>query len=218
MGVHESQSLFWECRVGRSHAFAARWHPRFCAGLAADPWAGAFGFWRSLNPLTPGLIRVEADELSYCLHIVLRFELELALLEQDLPVHELPQQWNRRMQDLLGLQPPTDAQGCLQDIHWAEGLFGYFPSYALGHLISAQLAETMEHDLGGPGSLEAAIARGSVEPLQRWLAASVWPLGRSVNAEQLVQRISGAPLSPRPFLAYLKQKLERLRTGPRLTP
>ena len=218
MGVHESQSLFWECRVGRSHAFAARWHPRFCAGLAADPWAGAFGFWRSLNPLTPGLIRVEADELSYCLHIVLRFELELALLEQDLPVHELPQQWNRRMQDLLGLQPPTDAQGCLQDIHWAEGLFGYFSSYALGHLISAQLAETMEHDLGGPGSLEAAIARGSVEPLQRWLAASVWPLGRSVNAEQLVQRISGAPLSPRPFLAYLKQKLERLRTGPRLTP
>ena len=218
MGVHESQSLFWECRVGRSHAFAAHWHPRVCAGLAADPWDGAFGFWRALNPLTPGLIRVEADELSYCLHIVLRFELELALLEQDLPVEELPQQWNRRMQDLLGLQPPTDAQGCLQDIHWAEGLFGYFPSYALGHLISAQLAETMEHDLGGPGSLEATIARGSVEPLQRWLAVSVWPLGRSVNAEQLVQRISGAPLSPQPFLAYLKQKLERLRTGPRLTP
>jgi len=120
MGVHESQSLFWECRVARSRAFAERWHPHFCSGLGTDPWGGAFGFWRALNPLRPGLIRVEADELSYCLHIVLRFELELALLEQDMPVEELPVQWNRRMQELLGIQPANDAEGCLQDIHWAE--------------------------------------------------------------------------------------------------
>ena len=124
MGVHESQSLFWECRVARSRAFAERWHPRFCAGLgggpASDPWGGPFGFWRALNPLKPGLIRVEADELSYGLHIVLRYELELALLEQEMPVDELPQQWNQRMQDLLGIQPQTDSEGCLQDIHWAE--------------------------------------------------------------------------------------------------
>ncbi|MFM1813047.1 MAG: hypothetical protein RLZZ336_1985 [Cyanobacteriota bacterium] len=207
MGVHESQSLFWECRVGRSRAFAERWHPRFCAGLAADPWGGAFGFWRSLNPLTPGLIRVEADELSYGLHIVLRFELELALLEQDMPVEDLPQQWNRRMQDLLGLQPPTDAQGCLQDIHWAEGLFGYFPSYALGHLISAQLCETLEQT---HGSLEALVAAGDEASLRTWLAHHVWPLGRSVNAEQLVEQVTGRPLSPQPFLAYLRDKVEAL--------
>ena len=144
MGVHESQSLFWECRVARSQAFAERWHPRFCAALGSDPWAGALGFWRALNPLRPGLIRVEADELSYCLHIVLRYELELALLEQEMPVEELPQQWNQRMQDLLGIQPQTDSEGCLQDIHWAEGLFGYFPSYALGHLISAQPSQSSE--------------------------------------------------------------------------
>ena len=218
MGVHESQSLFWECRVARSRAFAERWHSRFCAGLGSDPWKGAFGFWRALNPLKPGLIRVEADELSYCLHIVLRYELELALLEQEMPVDELPQQWNQRMQDLLGIQPQTDSEGCLQDIHWAEGLFGYFPSYALGHLISAQLAETMERDLGGSGSLERAIAAGSVEPLQQWLSRSVWPLGRSVNSEQLVQRISAEPLSPRPFLDYLKQKLEQLRSAAVTTP
>ncbi len=217
MGVHESQSLFWECRVARSRAFAERWHPRFCAGLeggpASDPWGGAVGFWRALNPLQPGLIRVEADELSYGLHIVLRFELELALLEQEMPVEELPQQWNQRMQDVLGIQPQTDSEGCLQDIHWAEGLFGYFPSYALGHLISAQLAEAMERDLGGAGSIAAAVVAGEEHRLQEWLGARVWPLGRSVNGEQLVARVSGQPLSAQPFLRDLRQKVEALQAS-----
>jgi carboxypeptidase Taq len=207
MGVHESQSLFWECRVARSRAFAERWHARFGAALGSDPWGGALSFWRALNPLRPGLIRVEADELSYCLHIVLRYELELALLEQDLPVEELPQQWNRRMGELLGLTPSTDRDGCLQDIHWAEGLFGYFPSYALGHLISAQIAETLEQT---HGSLEALVAAGDEASLRAWLAHHVWPLGRSVNAEQLVEQVTGRPLSPQPFLAYLRGKVEPL--------
>ncbi|MEB3308163.1 MAG: carboxypeptidase M32 [Cyanobacteriota bacterium] len=211
MGVHESQSLFWECRVARSRAFAERWHPRFCAGLgggrASDPWGGAFGFWCALNPLQPGLIRVEADELSYCLHIVLRYELELALLEQDLPVEELPERWNQRMEDLLGIRPSTDSQGCLQDIHWAEGLFGYFPSYALGHLLSAQLSEAMEEHLG---PLETLIAAGEESSLRDWLQTRLWPLGRSVNGEELVKRVSGAPLSASPFLRYLRGKLEGL--------
>ena len=207
MGVHESQSLFWECRVARSRAFAERWHARFGAALGSDPWGGALSFWRALNPLRPGLIRVEADELSYCLHIVLRYELELALLEQDLPVDELPQQWNRRMGELLGLTPSTDRDGCLQDIHWAEGLFGYFPSYALGHLISAQIAETLEQT---HGSLEALVAAGDEASLRAWLAHHVWPLGRSVNAEQLVEQVTGRPLSPQPFLAYLRGKVEPL--------
>ncbi len=211
MGVHESQSLFWECRVARSRAFAERWHPRFCAGLASgtasDPWGGAVGFWRALNPLRPGLIRVEADELSYGLHIVLRFELELALLEQDMPVDDLPEQWNRRMQELLGLQPATDAEGCLQDIHWAEGLFGYFPSYALGHLISAQISETLEQE---HGPIERLIGAGEESRLQAWLGRTVWPLGRALNAEELVQRVSGRPLSAAPFLAYLRRKVAAL--------
>ncbi len=211
MGVHESQSLFWECRVARSQAFAERWHPRFADRLASDPWGGAFGFWRSLNPLRPGLIRVEADELSYGLHIVLRFELELALLEQELPVEDLPQLWNQRMQELLGLRPTSNADGCLQDIHWAEGLFGYFPSYALGHLISAQLAEAMESDLGGPGSIARAIAAGEEQQLSGWLATRVWPLGRAVNGEELVEQVSSRPLTAGPFLQYLKRKVERLQ-------
>jgi carboxypeptidase Taq len=210
MGVHESQSLFWECRVARSCAFAERWHSRFSAGLGSDPWNGAFGFWRALNPLKPGLIRVEADELSYCLHIVLRYELELALLEQEMPVDELPQQWNQRMQDLLGIQPQTDAEGCLQDIHWAEGLFGYFPSYALGHLISAQLSETFEQR---HGPIQALITAGEEARLQSWLAETVWPLGRAVNGEQLVERVSGRALSAQPFLAYLGSKVDQLADG-----
>ena len=215
MGVHESQSLFWECRVARSRAFAERWHPRFCAapgaGPVSDPWGGSFGFWRALNPLSPGLIRVEADELSYCLHIVLRFELELALLEHDLPVEELPGQWNRRMGELLGITPERDSEGCLQDIHWAEGLFGYFPSYALGHLISAQLAEALERDLGGPGAIERCIAAAEEQRLREWLGARVWPLGRAVNGEELVAQVSGETLSATPFLRHLRAKVEALQ-------
>lgn len=207
MGVHESQSLFWECRVARSRAFAERWHPRFCQGLGSDPWGGVQGFWRSFNPLRPGLIRVEADELSYSLHIVLRFELELALLEQELPVEELPGLWNRRFKDLLGLVPQTDAEGCLQDIHWAEGLFGYFPSYALGHLISAQISEALEQEIG---PIEALVAAGQESVLQAWLASSLWPLGRSVNAEQLVEQVTGRPLSSEAFLTYLRAKVGQL--------
>ncbi len=207
MGVHESQSLFWECRVARSRAFAQRWHPRFVEGLGADPWGGADGFWRALNPLRAGLIRVEADELSYGLHIVLRFELEVALLERDLPVEELPREWNARMERLLGLVPPSDREGCLQDIHWAEGLFGYFPSYALGHLISAQLAEAMAAEIG---PIEARIAAGEEASLQAWLADKVWPLGRSVNSEELVEAVSGRPLSAEPFLDHLRRKVAEL--------
>ena len=207
MAVHESQSLFWECRVARSRAFAERWHPRFCVGLGGDPWGRAFGFWRHLNPLRPGLNRVEADELSYCLHIILRFELELALLEQDMSVKELPEQWNQRMQKLLGIQPETDSEGCLQDIHWAEGLMGYFPSYALGHLISAQISEAFEKD---NGSIQALIRSGEEAQLQTWLAKTVWPLGRSVNAEELVDQVSGQPLSSQPFLVYLETKVDEL--------
>jgi carboxypeptidase Taq len=150
---------------------------------------------------------VEADELSYTLHIVLRFELEQALLEEGLPVLELPAAWNRRMVELLGLTPPNDREGCLQDIHWAEGLFGYFPSYALGHLISAQVSETMEAQLG---PIENLVASGEEARLRGWLDEQVWPLGRSVTGDQLVERVSGAPLSAEPFLRYLEEKVNRL--------
>jgi carboxypeptidase Taq len=207
MAVHESQSLFYENRLGRSAAMARRWHPRFAAALGSDVWGDAKAFWRDLNPIRAGLTRVEADEVSYGLHILLRYELELALVEGGMPVEELPEAWNRGMKELLGITPGTDAEGCLQDVHWSEGLFGYFPSYALGHLISAQLSQSLEAELG---FIETNLESGEDAALGNWLQRQVYPLGRSVNAEQLVLQVSGEPLSHVPFVAYLQDKLERL--------
>ena len=210
MAVHESQSLFWENRVARSQPFAQQWWKEFEAAGAPLPSADAL--WRAMNPLAPGLNRVEADELSYGLHIMIRTDLEIALLEQGLPVEELPAEWNRRYGELLGVTPANDAEGCLQDVHWSEGLFGYFPSYLLGHLISAQLSEAMAAAIGCP---EDHVRRGDVSPLLDWLRQHVHPVGRAMNAEQLVQSVSGRALTPEPFLLYLEDKLDRvLATSP----
>ena len=207
MAVHESQSLFYENRLGRSAALAQRWHPRFAAALGRDVWGDAKAFWRDLNPIRAGLTRVEADEVSYGLHVLLRYELELALVEGDMPGAELPEAWNRGMQELLGVRPSNDAEGCLQDVHWSEGLFGYFPSYALGHLISAQLSETIETELG---PIETLLEADGDAQLGEWLQQRVYPLGRSVNAAELVEQVCGQPLSHEPFVVYLKQKLAKL--------
>jgi len=125
-------------------------------------------------------------------------------------VDELPQEWNRRYRDLLGVVPANDAEGCLQDVHWSEGLFGYFPSYLLGHLVSAQLSEAMAVAIGSP---EEHVACGDVSPLLGWLREHVHPIGRALNAEELVERVSGQPLSSGAFLTYLEAKLDRLMVG-----
>ena len=205
MAVHESQSLFWENRVARSAPFAERWWQRFRSEGA--PLDSAAHLWQAMNPVAPGTNRVESDELSYGLHIMIRTDLELALLEQGLPVEDLPTEWNRRYRDLLGVVPANDAEGCLQDVHWSEGLFGYFPSYLLGHLVSAQLSEAMTASIGAP---EEHVSRGDVTPLLAWLREHVHPVGRALNAEGLVQQVSGQPLSSTPFLSYLERKLESL--------
>ena len=202
MAVHESQSLFWENRIARSRPFAEQWWQRFQA--AGAPFTGADDLWQAMNPMAPGLNRVEADELSYGLHILIRTDLEIALLEEGLAVADLPGEWNRRYQDMLGVTPADDAEGCLQDVHWSEGLFGYFPSYLLGHLISAQISEAMTEAIGAP---ELAVERSDVTPLLSWLREHVHSLGRSVNAEQLVAQVSGRPLSADAFLRYLEHKL-----------
>ena len=205
MAVHESQSLFWENRVARSAPFAERWWQRFRSEGA--PLDSAAHLWQAMNPVAPGTNRVESDELSYGLHIMIRTDLELALLEQGLPVEDLPTEWNRRYRELLGVVPANDAEGCLQDVHWSEGLFGYFPSYLLGHLVSAQLSEAMTASIGAP---EEHVARGDVTPLLAWLREHVHPVGRALNAEGLVQQVSGQLLSSKPFLSYLERKLESL--------
>ena len=160
-----------------------------------------------MNPLSPGPNRVEADEVSYGLHILIRAELEIELLEGGLDVNELPNQWNKKYKELLGVTPKNDSEGCLQDVHWSEGSFGYFPSYLLGHIISSQLTETMEGTLG---SIEDKIESGDVNSLLTWLRENVHHYGRKVNAEELVKEVSGMELSAKFFLDYLEKKVEEL--------
>ena len=205
MAVHESQSLFWENRIARSFAFAKSfWHHFENAGA---PIHSGNDLWINLNPFIPGLNRVEADELSYGLHILIRTDLEIDLLEKGLPVEDLPNEWNKRYVNLLGISPKNDTEGCLQDVHWSEGMFGYFPSYLLGHLISAQLTKTLENDLG---KVENIIETNEISKILCWLRENVHHHGRSLDSEELVKKVTGRTLSANDFLQYLDNKLEKL--------
>jgi carboxypeptidase Taq len=197
MSIHESQSKLWENHVARSSAFAEV--------LAGELGAGGFAVsGADLNATLVGvqrsLIRVSADPLTYPLHIILRFELELAMVEGDLAVADLPAAWRDGMRRLLGVEVPSDALGCLQDVHWGAASFGYFPSYALGCLIAAQLWEAMEAQIG---SREQDLRRGEVAPIQRWLAENVHRHGRRLDTLALVQRATAGPLAVEPFLRYV---------------
>lgn len=197
MSVHESQSKLWENHVARSPAFAEV----LAAELGAAGFrVGAQDLHATLVGVQPSLIRVSADPLTYPLHIVLRFELEHALIEGDLAVDDLPGAWREAVKRLLGLEVPSDAQGCLQDIHWGAGSFGYFPSYALGCLIAAQLWEAMEAQIG---PRVEALRRGEVGEIQRWLAEHVHRFGRRLDTIPLVEQATGSGLSVQPFLRYV---------------
>ena len=213
MAVHESQSLFWENRVARSRDFSNRFWKYFANEGA--PVSNGLDLWKLMNPLAPGLNRVEADELSYGMHILIRTDLEIALLEQGLDVWDLPNEWNKRYTELLGVTPSNDAEGCLQDVHWSEGAFGYFPSYLLGHLISAQLSEAMASALNFEGikseaPLGQCIRDGKESKLLKWLREEVHIFGRKVNAEKLVEEVTGKALSSHAFLNYLEKKVNML--------
>jgi carboxypeptidase Taq len=197
MSIHESQSKLWENHVARDAAFAEVLAGELGAGgfdvAAEDLHAALVGVERSL-------IRVSADPLTYPLHVILRFELEHALIEGELAVLDLPGAWREGMRRLLGVQVPSDALGCLQDVHWAAGSFGYFPSYALGCLIAAQLWEALERDVG---PREQALRRGDVGAIRSWLAENVHCHGRRIDTLPLVERATGQPLSIEPFLRYV---------------
>jgi carboxypeptidase Taq len=198
MSVHESQSKLWENHVARHPAFATVIAEALTAGGSpADPTA----LHASLVEVRPSLIRVSADPVSYPLHIVLRFELELALVEGDLEVPDLPAAWNDGMRRLLGVEVPDDASGVLQDTHWAAGAFGYFPSYALGCLIAAQLWEALERDLGPQ---EKGLARADVAAIRGWLAERVHRHGRRLDTEPLVEHATGRGMEAAPFLRHAR--------------
>ena len=182
LGVHESQSRLWENAVGRGRAFWTYWFP-----LARRIFHEALGdvtldqFLAGVNHVEPSLIRVQADEVTYNLHIIIRFELEQALLSGDLPVGDLPDAWNQKYQDTLGIKPATTAEGCLQDIHWSAGLFGYFPTYTLGNLYAAQLFAEARADLPG---LDRSFSRGEFGELLAWLRDNDPPPRPALSSRQ----------------------------------
>ena len=205
LGIHESQSRLWENIVGRSYAFWSFFYPEakklFPEALGDVP-IGDFHF--AINEVTPSLVRVEADEATYNLHIIIRFELEQALLSGDLQVGDLPGAWNEKYTQQLGITPETDSDGCLQDVHWSAGLIGYFPTYSLGNIYSAQLLEQAREDLG---DLDAMFAAGEFIPLLKWLRDNVHEAGQRYPAAQLVEQICGDPIDSDPLIRYLRAKL-----------
>ena len=214
LGIHESQSRLWENQVGRGPAFAGWLLPRLrelFPGVCDD--ADADAVYRAANVVRPSPIRIEADEVTYNLHIILRMELERALLRGDIAVDDLPGLWNERMAADLGITPRTNAEGVLQDIHWSFGLFGYFPTYALGNIYSAQLFAAAKADQPG---LEDGIGRGELRPLLQWMRDKVHVHGRRYPAGELCRRATGRELDSRPFVDYLREKfcaLYNLATG-----
>jgi carboxypeptidase Taq len=206
LGMHESQSRMWENLVGRSLPFWRRFFPR-AQELFGDALAGydAESWYREVNAVKPSLIRVEADEATYNLHIILRFELEQAMLADEFPLEQLPEEWNRRMDEYLGIPVPTDTEGVLQDVHWSGGSIGYFPTYALGNLISAQIWERVTADL--PNVYDSFEA-GDFSPLRDWLREHLHRHGRKFTPAETLERVVGTPeIDPAPYVRYLREKL-----------
>jgi carboxypeptidase Taq len=204
MAIHESQSRMWENLVGRSKMFWSHYYP-----LLQQTFPQSFmnlpeeAFYRGVNQVKPSFIRVEADEATYNLHIMLRMELEIAMLEGSLAVRDLPEAWNARMKAYFGLTPGNDAEGVLQDVHWSAGLFGYFPTYALGNLVSVQLWETIRSDIP---DLDKQITAGRFDGLLSWLRSRIHVEGGKYEPQELIQKVTGSKIDPLPYLHYLEAK------------
>jgi carboxypeptidase Taq len=204
LGIHESQSRLWENMVGRSRPFWEHFYPALQASFPAQLSAVTLDrFYRGINRVCPSLIRVEADEATYNLHVMLRVELEIALLEGTLAPADLPEAWRIRMHDYLDVAPPDDKTGVLQDVHWSAGLFGYFATYTLGNLVAAQLWETFHasHD-----DLGDRMRAGDFSSLLTWLRSQVHQHGRKYEPQELVERVTGSRIDPAPYLRYLEAK------------
>ena len=208
LGIHESQSRMWENLVGRSRAFWSYFFPKAQAQFPLALGHVSFDeFYFAINEVRPSLIRVEADEVTYNLHVLIRFELELAMIEGDLKAADLPGTWNEKYQKYLGITPPNDAEGVLQDIHWSAGLIGYFPTYALGNLYASQFFAQARSELG---DLDAMFQNGEFQPLRQWLREKIHSQGHRYSASELVQRVTGRPLSYEPLMTHLSEKFYTL--------
>ena len=203
LSLHESQSRLWENMVGRGRPFGAVLAPRITE-LLKVPGLDQDTLYRAVNKIKPSFIRVEADEATYSLHVIVRFELEQELIEGRLSVANLPEAWNARYAEYLGLEVPDDAHGVLQDVHWSAGLIGYFPTYALGNLIAGQLWQRAHADLP---DLNEQLAEGELAGLRQWLREHVHRYGSKFSTTELLEREVGGPIAVGPFLGYLKDKL-----------
>jgi len=203
-GIHESQSRMWENLIGRSFPFWQCFYPRLQEVFPSQLGNVSLeAFYKGINKVQPSLIRVEADEATYNLHIMLRMELEMAMMEGSLAVKDLPEAWNTRFQEYLGISPSKDADGVLQDVHWSGGMIGYFPSYALGNLIAAQLWELINADIP---DLPDQIRRGEFAPWLAWLREKVHRHGSKYEPQELIQRVTGSKIDPAPYMRYLGKK------------
>ncbi|MFN8223775.1 MAG: carboxypeptidase M32 [Gaiellales bacterium] len=204
--LHESQSRLWENVIGRSAPFWRWFYPTMQATFAETLRDVSLAqFLRSINRLRPSLIRVNADETTYGLHVILRFELEQDLLSGKLSTTELPEAWNSLVHDYLGIDVPDDAHGCLQDVHWASGGFGYFPTYQLGNVVASQIWNRLAGELP---DAEAQVEHGQFTAIRTWLIENLYRLGRTLTPAETIVRAAGGPIDPEPYLAYLRAKLD----------
>ena len=208
MSLHESQSRMWENLVGRSLPFWKFFYPRLQAQFPAQLGnVDLITFYHGINKVEPTFIRVEADEATYNLHIMLRLEIEIALLEGKLEVKDLPEAWNMRISEYLGITPPDDGHGVLQDVHWSGGNFGYFPTYALGNLVSVQLWEAMLKDIP---DLTGQIEEGNFKPLLGWMREKIHKHGAKFEPQEMIEKATGSRMDPKPYLNYLKGKYSEI--------
>ncbi len=208
MGIHESQSRFWENMVGRSLPFWNHFYtdvvkafPTQLEGISIDQ------FYYGINEVTPSLIRIEADELTYNLHIMIRYEIEKALIDQKIEVGDLPRIWNEKMKEYLGIVPDTDANGVLQDVHWSDGSFGYFPTYSLGNVYAAQIANVLKKELS---DYEALISAGEFTPIREWLKARIYQYGKMKSPNELLHDITGELGNASYLVDYLEKKFSAI--------
>lgn len=203
LGIHESQSRFWENQVGRSREFLHYMSPVFST-LFADVFGNAteHDLVKYVNHVKPGLIRIESDEVTYNLHIILRFEIENAMMNNKFSVKEIPDVWNQKMKKYLGIVPDVDSQGCMQDVHWSYGDVGYFPTYCLGTMFAAQYGERMRKSL----KVDALVSRGELAPIREWLRKQIHVHGSRFTPQEVIMKVTGEPLNPKYFVDYLERK------------
>ena len=207
LGIHESQSRFWENQVGRSEVFAKyaiklfrKYYPKEFNKMSSEDLFIVF------NDVNPGFIRVEADEVTYNLHIALRFGLENGIINNKLKVEDLPEIWRSKMKDYLGVVPKTDREGVLQDVHWSHGMLGYFPTYTLGNLYAAQFAVKLKKQL----DFDKLAGTGNLAPILSWLRKNIHQYGSLYWPKELIKKVTGEELKPDYFLAYIKDKYTKL--------